>query len=295
MFQEGFSFSEHINELRARLRVVALVFLVTLVVVVLFPANPSYAATHLGEYISLQFLSNTVVAAFLQRVIADILPQGWSLVAATGLGEPMEVYFIAAFLLTAAIDMPVIAYETYKFVDPALKESERKLIYPFVASASLLFVGGLLFGYFVIATLLVRALAPFFAATATAHQIDAGSFYYVIFLIIGSTGASFTSPVFVYSLVRLRVIEASFFSKNRVVIWFAIWVVTGLFLTPDGGPLLDLVIFIPLVLLVEGAVWIAARQVRGPPPKRLESRCRYCSAKLEPGQAFCPKCHMFVS
>ncbi len=70
-------------------------------------------------------------------------------------------------------------------------------------------------------------------------------------------GVSFTAPVFVYALIRLRVLEPEFFSKNRVIIWFAIWVVTGLFLTPDGGSLLDLVIFVPIVILVEAAVFLA--------------------------------------
>jgi sec-independent protein translocase protein TatC len=295
LFQEGFSFSEHINELRARLRVIVLSLLVILIFVVFFPANPSYQFAHLGDYLNLQFLANTVTATFVRQVASFVLPSGWTLIAATGIGEPMEIYFIAALLLSLALDMPIIAYEMYKFVDPALNENERRMIYPFVASASVLFVAGLAFGYFVIAGFLVQALAPFFRAGNISYQIDAAAFYYVVFLIIGSTGVSFTSPVFVYTLIRLRIIEADFFSRNRVVIWFVIWVITGLFLTPDGGPLLDLVIFIPIVLLVEGAVWLARRQVRGVGPQKTEPRCPYCSAKLRPGQRFCPDCHRFVA
>ena len=289
--------AEHIGELRSRLRSVFLVFVAVLAVVVFLPANPAQQAQHLGDYLSLQFLNNTIVAVFLHQVKDYVLPPGWTLLAANGVGEGMEIYFVTAIVLAVAVCMPVIAYETYKFIDPALKPEERKLLYPFVISTSGLFVVGLLFGYLIIAKFLVLALGPFLSATGTAFDIDSASFYYVVLLVLGSTGASFTSPVFIYSLIRLRILEADVFSKNRVVIWFIVWVITGLFLTPDGGPLLDLVIFLPIVLLIELAVALGRRSVAGLPPRTQPPdlpppgrTCAYCSAKMPPGRLFCPNC-----
>ena len=297
MLSSRFQFSEHIDELRKRLRVVAISFLVILLILLFFPANPLNAIQNPGQYLSLTFLQNTVIAAFLGRVKTDLLPAGWTLLAAKGIGEPMEIYFVAALIMTVAIDMPFIAYETYRFIDPALNEKERALIYPFVTSTSVLFVVGLLFGYFALAKFLILALAPFFVSTQTAFLVDAGAFYYVIFLIIGATGVSFTSPVFVYTLIRLRVISADFFSKNRLIIWFMIWVVTGLFLTPDGGPLLDVIVFVPIVAMVEIAVVLGRRSVKDPPPKDFgETRreggivCPHCGARLATPMLFCEKC-----
>ena len=294
MFLGRLPFAEHISELRRRLKVVAISFIVILLIVMLFPVNPAYSFTHPGQYIDLQFLTGTVVAWFLAQVHGYLLPPNWNLIAAGGIGEGMEIYFVAAIILALALEMPIIAYETYKFVDPALNEDERKLIYPFVTSSSILFVVGLLFGYFVLAKFLVIALGPFLQAAGISFYIDAASFYYVVFLIIGATGASFTSPVFVYTLIRLQIVEADFFSKNRVIIWFLIWVVTGLFLTPDGGPLLDVVIFIPIVTMVEIAVWLGRRSVKGKPPKagRLKPRytCPSCGSSFDKPLLFCEKC-----
>ena len=297
MLSGRFQFSEHIDELRRRLRVVAVSFLVILLIMVLFPANPMNSIQNPGQYLTLQFLQNTVIAAFLGHVKADLLPAGWTLLAAKGIGEPMEIYFVAALILTAALDMPIIAYETYKFIDPALSEKERGLVYPFVGASSALFVVGLLFGYFALAKFLILALSPFFVASQTSFQIDAAAFYYVIFLIIAATAASFTSPVFVYTLIRLRVISADFFSKNRLVIWFVIWIVTGLFLTPDGGPVLDLVVFVPIVAMVEIAEALGRRSVRGLPPKEQDRAeggggivCPHCGARLATPMLFCEKC-----
>jgi len=297
LLSSRFQFSEHIDELRKRLRIVAISFLVILLILIFFPANPLNSIQNPGQYVNLQFLQSTVIATFLGRVKADLLPAGWTLLAAKGIGEPMEIYFVAALILTAAIDMPVIAYETYKFIDPALNEKERALIYPFITSTSVLFVVGLLFGYYALAKFLILALAPFFVSTQTAFLIDAGAFYYVIFLIIVATAASFTSPVFVYTLIRLRVISADFFSKNRLIIWFIIWVVTGLFLTPDGGPLLDIIVFVPIVAMVEIAVVLGRRNVKDLPPKDQGQAnrkggivCPFCGTHLATPMLFCEKC-----
>jgi len=295
---EGFRFSEHISELRRRLKVIFISFVVVLIIVVFFPANPVQQAENAGQYLNLQFLNNTVIAAFLHRVIADILPHGWTLIAASGIGEAMEIYFVASILITIVLCMPIIAYETYKFIDPALTKDERNLLYPFVASTSALFAVGVAFGYFVISKFLVIALAPFFTATGTSFLVDSGAFYYVIFLIIGATGASFTAPVFVYSLIRLRVLSPEFFSKNRVIIYFIVWVVTGLFLTPDGGPLLDLVIFVPIVLLIEAAVLLAKHNLGESPPAKqagVGPKCAHCGAKLSQMNLFCPSCGRSVA
>ena len=298
-------FTEHLDELRGRLKVVAISFLAIFIVVLLFPSNPANSLQNPGQYLSLQFVQNTVIASFLHRVVGDLLPNPcptgrpptagcWNLIAANGIGEGMEIYFVAALLLTVVLDMPVIAYETYKFIDPALSLSERKFVYPFVLSTTVLFAVGILFGYLAIAKFLIIALAPFFVATGVSFQVGASSFYYVIFLIIGATGVSFTSPVFVYTLIRLRVLDADFFSKNRVVIWFIIWIVTGLFLTPDGGPLLDVVIFLPIVAMVEIAVWLARRSVRGLPPRQKAGPagvvCPSCGKSLPRPMLFCDSC-----
>jgi len=286
--------TEHLAELRSRLRTVFLFFVIALIVIVMIPANPAYQLQHLGDYVNLEFLNNTVIAAFLHQVRDYVLPANWQLIASNGIGEGMEIYFVAGILLATVVSMPVVAYETYKFIDPALKEEERKLIYPFVISTSLLFAVGLIFGYFAISKFLILALAPFFQATSTSFLIDSGAFYYVIFLIVGATGASFTAPVFIYALIRLRVLDPDVFSRNRVVVWFLVWLVTGLFLTPDGGPLLDLVIFIPVVSLVEGAVFLGRRSVPRK-AKPVTPKCSHCGSDLPSGRLFCPKCGLGVA
>lgn len=286
------TFSEHLDELRQRLKKVFLSYVIILIIVIFFPSDPVYSFSHLEEYLNLSFISHTIVAAMLSRIVRDILPSGWQLIAANGIGEGMEIYLIASLILALVIDMPVIAYETYKFIDPALTPQERSLVYPFVAAASLLFAAGSIFGYFVIAKFLIVSLAPFIYAAQISGSIDAASFYYVVFLVIGVSGISFTTPVFIYTLISLKIIDASFFTKNRILIWFVIWAVTGLLLTPDGGPLLDLIIFIPLVLMIELAVFLGKRKVG---IQQDELKCKWCGNRITRENTFCPSCGRFNS
>ncbi len=282
------SFSEHTDELRKRLKVVFGTLVALLLIVALVPGDASILSDP-SSLFSTGIISHTLLSKFLARIVGDTLPTGWKLIAAGGLGEALEIYFVAALAVAFALDIPVVAYETYRFIDPALKEKERNLLYPFITASSVLFIVGLLFGYFVLAKFLIFALSPFFSATQISFQVDAMSFYLVVFLLILSGGASFTTPVFVFAAIRLGFVDAAFFSRNRVLIWFGTLVVTALFLTPDGGPLLDLVLFVPVITLLEVAVYFAGR---GKPKPKTPTQpvCRNCGSPRVTGTPFCPTC-----
>ena len=60
-----------------------------------------------------------------------------------------STYFRVSLLLGIALAMPVIMYEILAFVAPGLTKSERKWLYPIVGGASVMFVLGMAFGYYV--------------------------------------------------------------------------------------------------------------------------------------------------
>src|SRR3989475_5832109 len=275
-------FTEHLGELRKRFKVVFLTLLVIFVILLLVPRNPYEFLTLTGTY-------NPLVSIFLDRIVQDILPAGWTLIG-FHVNEGLEIVLVASLVLAVAFDIPVIAYETFRFIDPALKENERKLVYPFVISSSILFLVGLAFGYFILAKFLLIALTPFFVAGHLELTIEGADFYYVVFLTVFFSGVAFTIPIFVYLIIRFGIVEASFFSKNRLYIWFGTYIVTAV-ITPDGGPVLDVILFFPVIALLELAVFMGKRFRRG--ETRAAStgrRCSYCDSPLDPSQVFCTKC-----
>lgn len=231
----------------------------------------------------------TPVSVFLQPVVHDTLPPGWALVPFT-VGASLEILLVAALILGLAVDMPLIAYEVYRFVDPALKEEERAMVYPVVFSSTLLFVVGILFGYFILAKFVFAAMAPFYSAVGLSqpYYIAASDFYSIVFLSVLFNGLAFTTPVFTYLLMKFDVIDPRFFSKNRVLIWAVTYIVTA-FITPDGGPLLDVILFVPVITLLEISVVLGRRGV--PKNLRLETpKCKFCGAEFFPRRSFCSEC-----
>jgi Sec-independent protein secretion pathway component TatC len=263
------------------LKVAFLSFVGILAIFMLAPAEPAKALTFTGTYVPF-------VAFFLARVKLDLLPAGWTLIGVQ-LSEPLEVYLVASLILAAIFNSPIFAYEVMKFITPALTEKEKGLLYPFVISSSALFTVGVLFGYFLLAKFLFIALGPFFQTAQAQPIIDVSSFYFIVFLTVGMSGIAFTSPVYVFMLIRFRIFSPQTFRKNRVIIWVVVYIATAI-VTPDGGPLLDIILFVPIIVMLEVAVWLGARSIRNlEPPPPDPDKCSYCGAKLG-GATFCPNC-----
>lgn len=280
MTAEPLNITEHLDELKHRLKIAFLSYVVILAIMLLAPADPAKALTFTGTY-------EPFVGFFLARVKLDLLPGGWELIAGP-LTAPIEIYLVSSGILAAVFNAPIFAYETVKFVSPALTEKEKDLAYPFVGASSLLFILGVLFGYFLLAKFLFIAIGPFFQTAQATPIINVTDFYTVVFLTIGLSGVAFTSPSYVFMLIRFRVIRAETFRHNRVIVWVIVYVATAI-VTPDGGPVLDIILFLPIIALLELAVWLGGRSVARQEAEGDSDRCRYCGARLE-GRAFCPSC-----
>ena len=283
-----FKFREHIDELRHRLKAVAVAFVVTILVVFLLPLHPSQLLSLTAVYYT------TPVSVFLQNIKSSVLPQGWALIP-FHVAAPLEILLAASFVLSVAVDMPLITYEVYRFVDPALKPEERKMVYPVIGATTTLFVVGLAFGYFILAKFVFIAMAPFYSAIGVSppYLIEAMDFYTIVFLTVFFSGAAFTTPVFVYLLIRFGIIPADAFSQNRVWIWVGTYVVTAL-VTPDGGPALDVILFVPVIALLELGVFMGRRSNPGreAPPRRRGTGvdCPSCGHHMDTPKLFCDDC-----
>lgn len=246
------SLREHLSELKSRFKVAFTSFAAILAILLVVPQDPAALLT--GGYTSFRPL----IGYFISSIDSQLLPKKWILIASGGLSEPLEIYLVVSVLFALIFNAPIFAYETIKFVGPALNEREKSLIYPFVGANAALFAFGSAFGYFFLAKFLLVALTPFFVTTGISPYVDAGSFYFTVVLTIAMSGFAFTVPVYVYTLIVLGVVQAASFRKNRLIIWAVTYIGTAI-ITPDGGPLLDVILFIPIITLLELAVFIGGR------------------------------------
>ena len=279
----GTKISQHLEELRKRLKVIILSLVVTILAMLLLPVRP-WELLNLGNV-----YYATPVSLVLQRVMADTLPTNWNLLL-VNVGAPLEVIIYASLILGLVIDMPLIAYEAFRFVDPALRKQERDMVYPVVASASLLFIVGILFGYYFLARFIFVAMAPFNAAVGLVppYMIAVSDYYTIVFLCVLFSGAAFTSPVFVFLLIRYGIVSPGFFGKHRLIIWGVTFAATA-FITPDGGPLLDVILFVPIIVLLEVAVLVG--RWYAPSSEALgKSSCLFCGEWIDLESLFCQNC-----
>jgi sec-independent protein translocase protein TatC len=260
----------------------------TTVFFMVFPTNASFLKDPLAFY-------DPVIALVLQQVVKDVLPKGVTLIAGE-ITAPLQIYLIGSFVLGIAASTPILAYEIYKYVDPALYPDERRAVSPFITSFTILFLIGAVFGYKILAPFMIWAMIPFFSMAGATPLIYALDFYNLVFVTVLATGFSFTLPVFFVLLVRFGILKTNYITTRRRYIYAAMYIITAI-VTPDGGPIADLALFVPMVILLELAVLFGKRYEKNRPEtfrpileKDRYAKCKFCGALQTSSSGFCPSC-----
>jgi sec-independent protein translocase protein TatC len=199
------------------------------------------------------FYYKDLVFDIITRPLTQVLPPNSHLVY-IGLTEAFFVYMKLAFFASLLITSPVILYQIWKFISPGLLPKEKKYIIPFVLSSTLLFLGGVLFGYFI-------ALPPafeFFVSFNNQYLQAMISFreyisLFVTFLL--GFGLSFELPVFIFFLAKLGIVNAKMLSRQRKYAILIIFIVAAI-LTPSPDALSQILMAIPLMFLYEVSIFV---------------------------------------
>jgi sec-independent protein translocase protein TatC len=186
--------------------------------------------------------------------LKDKLPEGKGLIF-TNLPEMFFIYLKTAFIAGILLATPVIFYQMWKFIAPGLYQNEKRYIVPFVLSSTVLFVGGALFGYFVVFPFGFR----FFLGYATEYIQALPSvkeYFSLSSKLLLAFGVVFELPVVIFFLSRMGLVTVPFLKKNRkyaLLVAFAF----GAILTPPDV-VTQCMMAGPLVLLYEIGIIVAA-------------------------------------
>ncbi|MBS7604954.1 MAG: twin-arginine translocase subunit TatC [Candidatus Bathyarchaeia archaeon] len=273
------TFWEHINELSRRLKIPLYVLIITTIVATVFPASFSFS----DNPTTYEPLIALILRIIRERVLpSDVKLIGFEFVA------PIELYLVSSFFLGLAAMAPVLAYEIFKFVSPGLYPHERRELLHFMTFFSILFIGGILAGFFIIVPFGISALLPFFRLAGAEPLISVTSFYYFVFFLTLATGALFTFPVFLALLVKLGITRTDSFKKNRKYIYVALLALVFI-ITPGEGGLANLALFSIIILLFEAGIFFASRYEKKVEPIKTP-KCKYCGESMSARLIFCPKC-----
>jgi sec-independent protein translocase protein TatC len=278
---------EHLDELKHRMKWVVIAFFASLVIWLIWPAG--------------DFNLDTLFSGLYQPLVSVVLDAAAGLgagkvtIIAGSLSAPLQIYFYASAAMALITTSPVIAYETYKFVDPALYPSEKRVFYRFMVAFLGLFAAGATIAWFVLMPAIIRFMVYFNGVANAEPVVTAGDYYGMVLMAVAATAIAFTTPAIFLLLVNFGIVSTNALAKNRL------WIYAGLYLviaTLTVEPMVGhLGMFFPIVGMLEVSILIGRRMER----KRVKSEvsqvlstrtgvCRFCEKNLGPQKTFCPEC-----
>jgi sec-independent protein translocase protein TatC len=184
-----------------------------------------------------------------------------------GVAEPFTTTVTISAYAAIVIALPVILYEAYAFVLPALTDRERRVVVPFLVMVPVLFVAGVVFGYFVVLPAATKFLLNF-NDNQFNIQVRARDYYSFFTLTLGVMGLIFQLPIGILAVTRLGIVTPEQLSENRKYAYVVLLVVA--MLLPGTDPVTMLIEAVPLILLYEASV-LAARLFGRAPDEPTES------------------------
>ena len=163
----------------------------------------------------------------------------------------MSLSFWMAFLIV----FPYIIYEVWRFICPALYDSEKKGIKWAFMFGTVMFFLGCALGYFMVFPLTLRFLYTYELSDSIIHQLSLDSYMDNFLMLIFIMGLIFELPLLCALFSKLGFLNKSFFSKYRRHAIVAL-LVAAAFITPSSDPFTLMVVFIPIYFLWEMSAFL---------------------------------------
>lgn len=159
-------------------------------------------------------------------------------------GLYFQVILVAAIFLAA----PFVLAQAWLFISPGLHPHERRYAIPFVLSATLLFLAGGAFGYFVAFPAALRFLLQWIVASDLRPMIDIGEYFNLFFTVMVALGIVFQIPAVMFVLSRIGLVDAGGLARNAKYAVLGSVIVAAV-ITPTSDPWNMIVIAGPMVVL----------------------------------------------
>ncbi len=203
-------------------------------------------------FVAAYLVSEELFALFIAP-LEENLPEGSSLIF-TNLPEMFFTYLKTAFIAGILVASPVIFHQLWMFVAPGLYQNEKKYIVPFVISSTFLFVGGALFGYFVVFPFGFKFFLGFANDTLTALPSVREYFSFASKLLL-AFGIVFELPVVMFFLTKMGIVTPDFLSKRRKYAVLLAFVISAILTPPDV--ITQFMMAVPLILLFEAGILVS--------------------------------------
>lgn len=168
-----------------------------------------------------------------------------------------STHIVSSLVAGFVCAFPYVFWEIWRFIKPALHGSEKKYSRGVVFYTSLLFILGVLFGYYAVAPLSVQFLGNYQVSSQVVNQINLNSFISTVTTVCLANGIVFLLPILIYFLSKLGLISPEFLRQYRKHSLVLLMILAAIITPPDIMSLI-LVTF-PLMLLYELSIKVSAK------------------------------------
>jgi sec-independent protein translocase protein TatC len=210
----------------------------------------SLAALGLASVISLPFAS--WILKVLKAPASGIIGK----LAYFGPQDAFLIYMKVGLMAGLVIAFPVIAYQLWKFISPAVEDRFKRYAVHFIIASSAAFLMGCLFAYFVLLPAALNFLLSF-GSEDLEPVISAGQYISFTISIILCSGLVFEMPVLSFILARIGLINAAMLKNKWKVAVVAIFVAAAV-ITPTTDIFNMIILAVPMLLLYVASIWVAS-------------------------------------
>ncbi len=226
---EKLPFTSHLEELRRRL-------------IICFAA--------IGICFVISYIFSKKLFEILMLPLISAMPPDGKLIY-TGLPEAFFTYLKVALLAGVLLSVPILTYQLWMFIAPGLYDKEKRWVLPIVCLSSLFFMGGALFGYFIVFPFGFK----FFMGFASDYIRALPSMReYLGFSakLLFAFGVVFEMPLFITFLAKLGIVDVKFLRTKRRYAILLFFVFAAILTPPDV--ITQIMMAGPLILLYEVSI-----------------------------------------
>ena len=170
------------------------------------------------------------------------------------------IHILTSMIAGIVMAAPVVFYEFWRFIRPALYDKEKKHASGAVFYTSVLFMLGVLFGYFLIVPLSIQFLGSYSVSEQVTNQINTRSYIGTVTSISLASGVVFLLPIFSYFLSKVGILTPSFMKTYRRHAYVLMLLLAAIITPPDIFS--QIMVCFPLIILYEVGIIISRRVVK---------------------------------
>ncbi len=153
------------------------------------------------------------------------------------------------------IATPYLTIQAILFIKPALTRKEERYVYLILPWIAIMFLGGVVFGYFILIPPAIGFLYTF-GSDIAAPMIKIGNYIGIITRLLIAIGLVFELPVATTFLARIGIVKPEWLSSKRKAAIIVAFILAAI-ITPTFDPINQSLVAVPLIILYEMSIWLA--------------------------------------